>query len=245
MVDYLRLELPGYVPPASTRVTTYPGNNVVLVTWPVVPGATSYDILRSSNPTSGYVPVAAGKAGLVCGSDTMNMTYLDTTAANGATYYYKIVSKNPQGQSGASLASAAAVPAATISGSVPLAPAKLQVSSSGHHHVALGWTPTSNASYYRVLRSTLHDNGVGGLYSLRTILLDDQVNGTSFTDSTPTDGKKYRYYVQAVCPTGTSAPSLPVDALPVPPAPVSALSLWQEHGSRPVRGLELPSNGPP
>ncbi len=141
MVDYLRLELPGYVPPAPARVTAYAGNNAVLVTWPVVPGATSYDVLRSTNPISGYVPVAAGKAGLVCGGDMLNMTYADATAANGAAYYYKVVSKNPQGQSGTSPASAGAIPAATINGGVPPAPAKLQVSSSGHHQVALSWTP--------------------------------------------------------------------------------------------------------
>ena len=222
MVDYLRLELPGYVPPAPTRVVAYAGNNVVLVSWPVVPGATSYDILRSSNPVSGYVPLVIGKAGLVCGNDTLNMTYADTTATNGATYFYKIVSKNPQGQSGMSPVSAAAVPAATIAGGVPSAPARLQAGSSGHHRVSLNWTPSSGAIYYRVLRSTLHGNGVGSFYSLRTILLNDQVNGTSFTDTTPTDGKRYRYYVQAVCPAGISAPSQPVDVLPLPPPPASA-----------------------
>ncbi len=68
----------------------------------------------------------------------------------------------------------------------------------------------------------MHGNGVGSFYSLRTIVLNDQVEGRSFTDTTPTDGKRYRYYVQAVCPAGVSALSLPVDALPVPPPPASA-----------------------
>ena len=34
MVDYLRLELPGYVPPAPENVTAYAGNKCILITWP-------------------------------------------------------------------------------------------------------------------------------------------------------------------------------------------------------------------
>ena len=48
MVDYLRLELTGYIPPAPASVTAHPGNNRVLVRWPVVPGATSYNVLRAA-----------------------------------------------------------------------------------------------------------------------------------------------------------------------------------------------------
>ena len=222
MVDYLRLDLPGYVPPAPARVAAYAGNNVVLVSWPTVPGATGYDVLRSNNPASGYVPVAVGMAGPVCGSDEINATYTDPAAKNGTTYYYRIVSKNPQGQSAASPVSAAAVPLATVAGGVPPAPARVQISSSSHHRVTLNWTPTSGAVYYQVSRSTLHGNNVGSFYPLRTNVLNDQVNGTEFTDTTPTDGKRYRYYVQAVSPAGMGASGQPVDALPLPPAPASA-----------------------
>ena len=222
MVDYLRLELPGYVPPPPVHVAAYAGDNLVLVTWPVVPGATGYDVLRSNNAAAGYVPVAAGMAGPVCGSDTLNMTYTDPAAKNGTAYYYRIVSKNPQGQSVASPASAAAIPLATLAGSAPLAPARMQVRSAGHHRVTLDWTPTSGATYYRVSRSTLHGDGVGSFYSLRTIVLNDQVSGTEFTDMTPTDGERYRYYVQAVSPAGVGASAPPADARPMPPAPASA-----------------------
>ena len=222
MVDYLRLELPGYVPPAPARVAAYAGNNAVLVSWPVVPGATGYDVLRSNNPTSGYAPVATGMAGIVCGSDALNMTYADSTARNGTTYYYRIVSKNPQGQSAASPISAAAVPLATVASALPPAPARVQVSSSGHHRVTLAWTPANGAIYYRVSRSALHSNNVGSFYPLRTILLNDEVNGTEFTDTTATDGKRYRYYVQGVSPAGIGLSAQPVDALPLPPVPASA-----------------------
>ncbi len=221
MVDYLRLELSDYIPPAPSKVTVFAGNNSVLVTWPVVPGATSYDILRSTTAASGFAPVVSGLTGTVCGSDALNMTYTDATAKNSTSYYYRIVSQNPKGQSPPSPASAAAAPVATLAAVAPAPPAGVQISSSGHHSVALNWTGTNGASYYQVYRSTLHGNGVGAFYPLSTIMLNDQVNGTSFVDTTPTDGSRYRYYVKAVAPAGVSAPSGAVDALPLPHPPAA------------------------
>ncbi|HZT23241.1 MAG TPA: polysaccharide lyase family protein, partial [Verrucomicrobiae bacterium] len=64
--DYIRLELTGYVPPAPTSVVAYAGNNAVLLSWPVTPGATSYNILRSTTSGSGYVSITNGVVGPVC-----------------------------------------------------------------------------------------------------------------------------------------------------------------------------------
>ena len=97
MVDYLRLELAGYVPPPPASVTVYPGNNRNLVTWPVVPGAARYNVLRSTTSGSGYVSLVSGLLGLVSGSDSSIMTYTDTTAANNTTYYYVVESWNLSG----------------------------------------------------------------------------------------------------------------------------------------------------
>jgi hypothetical protein len=63
---------------------------------------------------------------------------------------------------------------------------------------------------------------VGGTYPLRTIVLDDSVSGTTYVDTTPTDGRIYSYYVQAANAAGISAPSAAVTAAPVPPPPASA-----------------------
>ena len=92
MVDYLRLELSGFVPPPPASVTAYSGNNCVLITWPVVPGASLYNILRSTSPMGSFTTVATERVGPVCGSDSTISTYTDTTALNGTTYYYKVES---------------------------------------------------------------------------------------------------------------------------------------------------------
>ena len=52
-----------------------PGNNCNLISWPVTPGATSYNILRSTTSGSGYAPIANGVTGPVCGSGPNNATY--------------------------------------------------------------------------------------------------------------------------------------------------------------------------
>ncbi len=240
MVDYLRLELSGYVPPAPSGVIAFAGNQSNLVMWPVVPGATSYDIFRSVAPSSGYTVVSSGKPGWVCGIDALNMTYLDSTAQNGTQYYYRIVSKNPKGQSAPSPSSAGVTPAATLAITVPRTPTGLEVRGSGHHSVALNWTASDGANYYRVWRSTLHGNGVGAYYSLRTILLNDLVKEPSFIDTTPTDGKRYRYEVQAVNACGASGPSTTVDAVALPKAPAAPESFTAEWGkSRQGIGLTL------
>ena len=99
MYDYIRLELTGYVPPTPAGIAAYAGNNAVLLSWPVVPGATSYNLLRSTNSGSGYVSITNGVTGPVCGSGPQNAIYVDNTAANGKTYFYEVQSANPTGTS--------------------------------------------------------------------------------------------------------------------------------------------------
>ncbi len=97
MVDYLRLELTGFVPPAPASVTAYAGNRQNQVCWPVVPGATAYNLLRSTTAAGGYAPLATGVIGPVAGSGPRMVTYTDTAAANGTQYHYVAQSVNPIG----------------------------------------------------------------------------------------------------------------------------------------------------
>jgi len=221
MVDYLRLELPGYVPPAPAECVAFAGNKRVLVRWPVVPGATSYNILRSTKPDSGFAPVASGIAAPVCGSGQSMTSFIDTTAANDTPYFYAIQSVNPGGRSVDSTPSGSVIPTSQLPVNAPAAPAKQTVSKSGHHEVALTWSASPGANFYHVWRTTLHTDGVGGTYPLRTIFTDE-TTGTNFTDHSPTDGRIYSYHITAINAAGTSGPSAEVTAVPLPAAPVMA-----------------------
>ena len=231
MVDYLRLELPGYVPPAPAECVAFAGNKRVLVRWPVVPGATSYNTLRSTKPDSGFAPVASGIVAPVCGSGQSMTSFTDTTAANDTQYFYAIQSVNPGGRSVDSTPSGSVIPTSQLPANAPAAPAKLTVSKSGHHEVALTWSASPGANFYYVWRTTLHTDGVGGTYPLRTIFMDE-TTGTNFTDHSPTDGRIYSYHITAVNAAGTSEPSAGVTAVPLPsapaPAPASLTGAWKK-----------------
>jgi rhamnogalacturonan endolyase len=215
--DYVRLELTGYAPPASSSVTAYPGNSSVLLSWPATPGATSYYILRSTTSGSGYISVTNGVTGPVCGSGPQNATFVDTTAANGTTYYYVVQSVNPVGASTNSPQSSGVTPSAEISTSVPAAPSVVVTST--NNSVTLNWSAVPGANFYTIQRGTvLNKIGYVAFYST----LDNATTGTSFTDSFGTLGCTYSYLVTATGAAGTSSNSLAVTAKPVPPPPASA-----------------------
>jgi fibronectin type 3 domain-containing protein len=222
MYDYIRLELGGYVPPPPASVAAYAGNSCNLVCWPVAPGATSYNILRSVTSGSGYASITNGVTGPVCGSGTNNATYVDATATNNMTYYYVVQSVNPAGNSANSPQSPGATPSAGLSASAPAAPLGLNVAGVGHQSVTLNWGASAGASFYSVYRSRLVNTGGGSSNTLSTIILNNSVTGASYTDTSPTDGSIYSYFVTAASAGGTSPGSAPVVAVPRPAPPATA-----------------------
>lgn len=216
MYDYIRLELTGYVPPAPQSVMVYAGNASNLVTWPVVPGATSYNVLRSTTDGSGYAPVASGVVGPVSGSGPENATYVDTAATNDTTYFYVVQSINPVGVSANSAQSTGVAPSAAGPIAEPSAPTDLK-SSAGDHAVTLTWSPVDGANYYTVQRGTVV-NALG--YIPVYITLSNRVTDTTYTDTSPTNGSDYSYIVTASNAGGTSLNSTPIVAKPLS-APVS------------------------
>src|SRR3569833_2925674 len=103
-----------------------------MICWPATPGATSYNVLRSSTSGSSYVSITNGGIGPVCGSGFNNASYVDPTAANGTTYYYVVQSVNPVGSSVISVESSGTAPNGSVSVSPPATPVGLTVSSAVH-----------------------------------------------------------------------------------------------------------------
>lgn len=221
MYDYIRLELPGYVPPPPASVAAYAGNNSNLICWPVTPGATSYNVLRSLTSGNNFVSITNGVIGPVCGSGWNNAAFLDTNVVNGTSYYYVVQSANPVGGSTNS-PQASATPSAAISPAPPAAPLGLAVSTAAHQSITLTWSASAGANFYTLYRSTLANNGGGASNILGTVVLANNLTNPTYTDNSPTDGSIYSYAVAATSAGGTSPNSMPVAAVPLPAPPASA-----------------------
>ncbi|MCI0486278.1 MAG: hypothetical protein L0229_06725 [Blastocatellia bacterium] len=72
-------------PPPPTNLTAMAGNGQVMLTWSPSPGATSYNVKRSTTSGSGYLPVITGLTAL---------GYTDMGLMNGTPYYYVVSASN-------------------------------------------------------------------------------------------------------------------------------------------------------
>jgi len=218
MYDYIRLELTGYVPPAPAAVIAYPGNHCNLVCWPVTPGATSYEILRSTTSGAGYVTLTNGVSAPVCGSGPANASFVDNGAANGTTYFYVVQSVNPVGHSTNSPPSAGAAPSASLSPSAPATPDGL-TTAINNRAVTLTWNAVPGANYYTVQRGTVVNPPTGYVPFYST--LSNTTTNNSYTDASGTLGCTYSYTVTANSAGGVSAAAPAVLAKPIPAPPAT------------------------
>ncbi len=86
----------GAVPPAPTQVTAAPGGRQVILSWFTAPGATSYNVKRSTS--------SGGETTIATVSATTNIwptsnEYTDTGLSTGTTYYYEVSAVNANGES--------------------------------------------------------------------------------------------------------------------------------------------------
>ena len=169
--------------PAAPRVTI--GNSSASgkpqLTWAAVDGAAKYEIYRSTQQSTGYSLLGT----------TTSTSYVNTGAAVGKTYYYKVRALNVDGAAGAY--------SSTVSGAAkavaPAAPTvTMTYSDSGKPK--LTWSAVSGAASYRVYRSESRGTG----YSLL-----GTTTSTSYVNTSAAAGKTYYYKVCAVNSAGTSA----------------------------------------
>jgi fibronectin type 3 domain-containing protein len=177
-------------PAAPTGLTATAGDTQVSLSWSASSGATSYDVLRSTDGVN-YNQIAAAIS---------STSYTDTGLTNGTQYCYEVEAVNSIGTSGPS-SSACATP----NPQPPPAPTNL-TATAGNAQVSLAWSASSGAISYNVYRSTTS----GGPYS--SIATGD--TGTSYTDTAVANGTTYYYVVTAVNSAGESGYSNQATATP-------------------------------
>jgi uncharacterized protein (DUF1800 family)/fibronectin type 3 domain-containing protein len=201
-------------PPAPANLTAKAGNAQVQLAWQGSTGATSYSVLRGTSSGN----LASLKTGI---TDT---NYLDTTSANGTTYYYAVLAVNANGSSVKSNIVDAKPTAPVIP--PPTAPTGL-ITSAGNGQVTLVWNGVSGATGYNVYRGTTA-NGESSTPIAPNVSLPTYVN-TGLTN-----GTTYFYKVTAIGPGGESPRSNEASATPVKPPPaadpttISALRLLRQ-----------------
>ena len=175
--------------PAAPSVTA--GNSSTgkpRLTWKAVSGATSYRIYRSESRGTGYSLLGT----------TSSTSYVNTGAAAGKTYYYRVKAVNRDGV--ASAYSNIVSGKATLS--APVLNIGLSVSSG---KPMLAWDAVPGATSYRIYRSTTRGSG----YSLLAT-----TTSTSHVNTSAVKGKTYYYRVKACSAAGLSPYSNIVSARP-------------------------------
>ena len=185
--------------PAAPRVTigSSSASGKPQLTWAAVDGAAKYEIYRSTQQSTGFTLLGT----------TTSTSYVNTGAAVGKTYYYKVRALNVDGAAGAY--------SSTVSGAAkavaPAAPT-VTMTYSDNGKPKLTWSAVSGAASYRVYRSESRGTG----YSLL-----GTTTSTSYVNTGAAVGKTYYYRVKAVNSAGTSAYSNIVSGTARTPAPAA------------------------
>ena len=198
---------------APTNLTATAGNQQASLTWTASSGATSYNVKRGTVSGGPYTTVGS----------PAGTTYADRSLTNGTAYYYVVTAVDATGESGNSN-QATATP--TAAPTAPAPPLNL-TATGGNQHVSLAWTASTGATSYNVKRAATN----GGPYT--TVA---SPAGTSYTDTTVTNGTPYYYVVTAVNATGESGNSNQATATPAaaPAAPAAPLNLTATGGNQQV-----------
>ena len=155
------------------------------LTWKAVSGATSYKVYRATAKNGAYTVINTTKA----------LTYTNTGAALGTTYYYKVEALNAAGKSmGFS---------AIVEGKV--APVLAVGYSSVSGKPQLTWKAVPGATEYQVYRSTQRNSGYAKI---------NTTTSTSYVNTGAKAGTTYYYRIVAVKGTAASDFSNIVSARP-------------------------------
>jgi len=181
--DYYTIVKGSATPPPPFGLTATAGDSQVALAWNASSGATSYNVKRATTSGGPYTTIAVGVTAL---------SYNDTSAINGTTYYYVVTAVNSAGESGNSN-EVSATPQPSLP---PDAPAGLSATAQGKKKIALRWTQSTspNIAQNRIYRSSTS----GGPYALVATI----AAATAYNNSGLTSGSTYYYVVTALDTAG-------------------------------------------
>ena len=156
---------------APTMTLTSAASGQPVVSWTKVSGAAQYEVYRSTN----------GKNFSIV-RRTAALSYTDTSAAAGTTYYYQVRAIN--GSVKSAFCAAQSIQYAVASLNAPT----MTLTSAASGQPVVSWTKVNGAAQYEVYRST---NGKNFSIVRRTAAL-------SYTDTSAAAGTTYYYQVRAI-----------------------------------------------
>ena len=180
-------------PSAPVDLQAAAGNGQIWLNWDNVPGATGYNVKRSTTSGGSYTTVAGAAS---------SSFFTDTGLTNGTTYYYVVSAVNKNGE-GTNSVESSATPLPLPVPTSPTSPKAVPLSST---QISLSWSASAAAASYLVKRSTTN----GGPYTV----IGTATNST-FVDAGLTSTTTYYYVVSATNSAGVSADSAQASATTV------------------------------
>jgi|GEM_PF-1940120 len=170
-------------------------NSSVIITWNEVYGATSYQIFRATDSSTGlYNQIGTASIPL----------YTDNTITTGQTYFYKICA--------ASSSTNISVQSAPVS--VNMSPSNLHVSSNTTVSITLNWNNFNSASGYNIYHSVSEN---GDFTKLNTEI----ITASTFIDTNLSPDTIYFYKISAVIGEFETLQSNQISASTLSPIPVN------------------------
>lgn len=193
-------------PPAPLGLSATAGDESAGLAWSTSPGASGYNLKRSTASGGPYLTVATG---------VTSNHFTDSGLANLTEYHYVVSATNSAGESSDSEETSV-----TPLPQPPDAPTGL-TASAGNEFVSLAWNASFGAASYKVKRAMVSGSPFTEVAS--------GVVSTDWTDNSVTNGITYHYAVTAVSVKGESAPSMQVSAtpsaVPQPPSTLTAMAM--------------------
>ena len=161
------------LPRTNVTLSNVENNGKIKVAWTKIDGAVSYEVYRATSLNGTYT----------LKKSTTNLSWTDTTATAGKTYYYRVKALHTKSDADSAYSEVKsrlcdlAKPAVTLT----------NVASSGKIKVA--WKKVEGAAKYEVWRATAKNGKYNKVQTVKTL---------SWTDTNVTAGKTYYYKVKAI-----------------------------------------------